>query len=115
LRDGNLTIEEAARTVADRRKLGFAGVISVALAIGGRGDLAGDPWIEMTGIPEFVAPDRTMREIVADAVENAVASLPKARRREPDAVTQAVERSVRGAVNSVWGKKPWCHVLVVQV
>jgi ribonuclease J len=41
--------------------------------------------------------------------------LPKARRSDPDAVTQAIERSVRGAVNAVWGKRPVCHVLVVQI
>ena len=56
-----------------------------------------------------------MAEVVEDAIEDAFDSLPKARRRDAQAVTQAVERSVRGAVNAVWGKKPVCHVLVVKV
>jgi ribonuclease J len=71
--------------------------------------------IKLTGLPEFAAPGRPMAEVVEDAIEDAFDSLPKARRRDAQAVTQAVERSVRGAVNAVWGKKPLCHVLVLQI
>ena len=41
--------------------------------------------------------------------------LSKVKRRDTEAVEKAVERAVRGAVNEVWGKKPACHVLVVEV
>ncbi len=114
-RDGNLLIDAESRTVAERRKLGFAGVVSVAVAVSGRGDLVGDPWIEMTGLPVAASADKTMQEIVADAVEGALTSLPKGRRRDPGALEQAIERSVRGSVNAVWGKKPLCHVMIIQV
>jgi ribonuclease J len=113
-RDGNLLVDAESKTVAERRKLGFAGVVSVAVAVSGRGDLVGDPWIEMTGLP-VAAGDKTMQEIVADAVEDALTNLPKARRRDPGALEQAIERSVRGSVNAVWGKKPLCHVMIIQV
>jgi ribonuclease J len=114
-RDGNILIDADARTVADRRRLGFAGIVSVAVAVTSRGDLVGDPWVEMTGLPLAAAADRTMEELVADAVEDALTSLPKGRRRDPGALEQAIERSVRGSVNAVWGKKPLCHVMIVQV
>jgi ribonuclease J len=114
-RDGNLLIDAESRTVAERRKLGFAGVVSVAVAVSGRGDLVGDPWIEMTGLPVAASADKTMQEIVADAVEDALTNLPKGRRRDPGALEQAIERSVRGSVNAVWGKKPLCHVMIIQV
>ena len=76
-RDGNLLIDAESRTVAERRKLGFAGIVSVAVAVSGRGDLVGDPWIEMTGLPVAASADKTMQEIVADAVDGALTSLPK--------------------------------------
>jgi ribonuclease J len=114
-RDGNLLVEAEARVVPERRKLGFAGVVSVAVAMSGRGDMVGDPWIEMTGLPETIPPDGTMQEVVMDAVASVLGSLPKPQRRDPSVLTQAIERSVRGAVNEVWGKKPLCHVLVLQV
>jgi ribonuclease J len=81
----------------------------------GRGDLVGDPWIEMTGLPVAASADKTMQEIVADAVEDALTNLPKGRRRDPGALEQAIERSVRGSVNAVWGKRPLCHVMIIQV
>ncbi|MDO8533741.1 MAG: ribonuclease J [Xanthobacteraceae bacterium] len=114
-RDGNLIVEEAASTVPERKRLGFAGIVSVALALGSRGELEGDPLIALSGLPEAAAAGRSMQQLVLDAVHDGLKSLPKARRRDPDAVTQAVERSVRGSVNAVWGKKPRCHVLVLQV
>ena len=49
------------------------------------------------------------------AVYDALDSLPKQRRRDPEAVEEAVRRSVRGQVNAAWGKKPICHVMVLQV
>jgi ribonuclease J len=113
--DGRIYIGEESRAIADRRKLAFAGIVSVAVALSGRGDLVGDPWIDMTGLPEQAGPKESMEDCVADAVDSAMSSLPKARRRDPAAVEQAIQRSVRGAVNNVWGKKPLCHVLVLQV
>jgi ribonuclease J len=113
--DGRIYIGEESRAIADRRKLAFAGIVSVAVALSGRGDLVGDPWIDMTGLPEQAGPKESMEDCVADAVDSAMSSLPKARRRDAAAVEQAIQRSVRGAVNNVWGKKPLCHVLVLQV
>ena len=39
-KDGTLLVDAAQRTVADRRRLGFSGVISVALALSAKGELA---------------------------------------------------------------------------
>ncbi len=49
-RDGNLLIDGESKTLSERRKLAFAGVVSVALALGGRGELAGDPIVEIRGV-----------------------------------------------------------------
>lgn len=113
--DGDIYVHEESRTVAERRKLSFAGIVSVAIAMSGRGDIVGDPWVDMTGLPEEYEPKKSMQDLVADAVDDAITSLPKARRRDPAALEQAIERSVRGSVNNVWGKKPLCHVLILQV
>ena len=57
----------------------------------------------------------SMPEIARDAVEEAFESLPKPRRRDPDAVAEAVRRAVRGAIAERWNKKPICHVHVLTV
>ena len=44
-----------------------------------------------------------------------VEGLPRARRRDPDAMAESVRRAVRAVINEHWGKKPIClvHVLTV--
>ncbi len=42
-------------------------------------------------------------------------SLPRARRSDPDAVAESVRGAVRSAIAEHWGKKPMCHVHVLQV
>ncbi len=114
-KDGNLVISAEGRTVADRRRLSFAGAVSVALALSERGELAADPEIDLIGLPETDAEGRTMSDIVHEAVVETFETLPRARRRDPDSVAEAVRRGVRGAVAQRWGKKPMCHVHVLTV
>jgi ribonuclease J len=114
-KDGTLLISAEDRTVASRRRLSFAGVASVALALSEKGVLVADPEIELIGIPETDAGGASMAEIARDAVEEAFESMPKPRRRDPDAVAEAVRRAVRAAIAQRWNKKPICHVHVLTV
>ncbi len=114
-KDGSLLVEADARMVADRRRLSFAGVVSVALALTDKGELVDDPSLDLIGIPERDRDGGLIYEAVNDAVHETLASLPRARRRDPDAVAEAVRRAVRAAVNERWGKKPMCHVHVLAV
>jgi ribonuclease J len=114
-KDGSLLIEADARMVADRKRLSFAGAVSVALALTDKGELVGDPSLDLFGIPERDRDGGFMEEAVHDAVIGTLASLPRGRRRDPDAVAEAVRRAVRAAVAERWGKKPMCHVHVLAV
>ena len=42
-------------------------------------------------------------------------SLPRPRRRDPEAVAEAVRRAVRATLAAHWNKKPTCHVHVLEV
>jgi ribonuclease J len=114
-KDGRLIVNAEQRTVADRRRLGFVGVVSVAVALDEKGMLAGDPEVELIGIPEVTADGRPFRDIAYDAAVEVVDNLPRARRRDPDSVADSVKRGVRAAIASQWGKKPLClvHVLTI--
>jgi len=48
-------------------------------------------------------------------VVEALGSMPRARRRDPEAVAEAVRRAVRAALSAAWNKKPTCHVHVLEV
>jgi ribonuclease J len=114
-KDGSLLINAEAKTVAARRRLSFSGIVTVALALSEKGVLVADPEIELIGIPETDAGGASMAEIARDAVEEAFESMPKPRRRDADAVAEAVRRAVRGAIAQRWNKKPICHVHVLEV
>jgi ribonuclease J len=114
-KDGSLLVSAEERTVADRRRLGFAGVVSIALAVSDRGELVADPAVGLTGVPDADAQGQRIEDIAYDAVLEAFESMPRARRRDPEAVTEAVRRAVRAALSSAWNKKPTCHVHVLEV
>ncbi len=113
-RDGNIVIGAGERALPERRKLAFAGIVTVAIAIDDRGELVGDPVIDAMGLPDKNRQGRDLTDIIADTVADLLDGLPKAKRRDPEAVENAVHRAVRAAVNQEWGKKPACHVLVIE-
>ena len=114
-KDGTLLVSAEARTVADRKRLSFAGVVSVAIALTDKGVLAADPELDLIGIPERDREGVSIEDQVYDAVLDTVENLPRARKRDPDAVGEAVRRAVRATVAQRWGKKPMCHVHVLKV
>ncbi|MBX3547604.1 MAG: ribonuclease J [Xanthobacteraceae bacterium] len=114
-KDGALLISANDAAVKDRKRLAFAGVVSVAVALSRGGQLADEPVVEFAGLPEHAGKDGSMFDLIVDAVHSGFESMPKPRRRDSEQVEEAIRRSVRGAVNAAWGKKPTCHVLVLEV
>jgi ribonuclease J len=114
-KDGTIIEDAKSRAVAERRKMAFAGCIFVALAISENGELADDPEVDLVGIPEKTMAGEEIDDIVFEAVVSTVEGLPRARRRDPDALGESVRRAVRAAVNEHWGKKPICLVHVLEV
>jgi ribonuclease J len=114
-RDGDIVIRATDRAIPDRRKLAFGGIVSVAIAIEEDGTIAGDPIIDSMGLPEKTRKGELLTDLIADAVGDTLDGLSKGRRRDPEAVEHAVVRAIRNTIGNVWGKKPACHVLVVEV
>jgi ribonuclease J len=115
LKDGAILLPADQESVGQRRRLAFAGVVSVALALTPRGEMAGDPDVMIAGLPERTREGAAIDALIDDAIFEAFEGLPPGKRRDPDVVSSAIERAVRNSVNSVWGKKPQVHVLVVEV
>ncbi|MGC2082478.1 MAG: ribonuclease J [Bradyrhizobium sp.] len=114
-KDGNIVEDAKSRAVSERRKMAFAGCIFVAIAVGEKGEMVDEPEVDLVGIPEKTMAGEEIDDIVFDAVMSTFEGLPRARRRDPDAMAESIRRAVRAAVNEHWGKKPICLVHVLQV
>ncbi|VTZ48387.1 Ribonuclease J [Methylocella tundrae] len=115
LKDGNIFVSQADEAPRMRQKLAVSGIITIALAVTSKGDLAGVPDVMTAGIPARVRDGAAMDAIVDDAMFQTFDHLPRQKRRDADVVSTAIEKAVRNAVAAAWGKRPAVHVLVVEV
>ena len=114
-RDGKLIVPDVDGPVRARRKLSFAGVAVVAMTMSRRGEVLAEPQVALEGVPAADAEGEDMREIVLDAIDGTLRSIPAKRRGDLEMVRDAVHRSVRAAINDAWGKKPIVKVLLTVV
>jgi ribonuclease J len=99
--------------VRERRQLSFAGIVVVALLRSSRGEIGPEAEIALDGVPA-TAEGTPMVDLVREAVEGTIASIPRDRRRDGELVREAVRRAVRSAVEEVWGKRPIAKVLLLE-
>jgi ribonuclease J len=100
--DGEVLLPDGGAPVRERRKLAFAGVIAVSLAFDARGELSGPPVVSGVGVVD----DGEEGDGLMKDVEEAIASLPKAKRKDDEAVMLAVKRAARVYYDEIWGKRP---------
>lgn len=115
VKDGALIIDAEDTAIAERKKLSFAGIVSVAVAIDKHGALAGEPDIALFGIPIVDDEGERMADHVRDIVAEVYRAMHKGKRRDADALRQALERGVRAGLQDIWDKKPITKVLVLEV
>jgi ribonuclease J len=114
-KDGRIIGDIDAVGVAERRKLSFAGHVVVSVILDAKGNIVLDPELETVGLPRDDGAGRPIEEAILSAAVGTLESLSRARRRDPDAVSESVRRAVRAAVRDAWGKKPICTVFVAIV
>ncbi len=111
-RDGDFIIEERDKSVRERRKLAYAGLVLVALVLSEKGEILVDPEVTLDGVPREDEHGRALDDIVRAGIVGALNSIPRVRRKDPEIVREAARRAGRAALGQVWGKRPICKVLV---
>jgi ribonuclease J len=114
-RDGSILVPLEGESIKARERLAFAGIVTIALAIDRKGEMAGVPDVVLTGLPERTASGVVLDEVVDAALFQTFESLPRPKRRDANVVSVAIEKAVRAAVGVVWNKRPSVHVLVIEV
>ena len=111
-KDGLLIGDVDAIGVAQRKRLAFSGHIVLFVVLDERGNMVTDPEVELFGVPREDNAGRPLEDVVYSAALETLESLPRPRRRDPDAVAESLRRAVRATVRQTWGKKPVCTVMV---
>jgi ribonuclease J len=114
-KDGRIILPEDDDSLQLRRRLSFVGFVGVSLVVTFKGELVAPPEARLIGIPDADAEGRSVHDLVLDAIDGAIDSIPKVRRKDPALLATAVRRAARAAVAEAWGKRPVCEVLVTQV
>jgi ribonuclease J len=113
--DGDLLLPEGSGPLRERRKLSFAGLVAVALAIDEHGAVAAPPAVSIIGAPREAPSVEDVAGAVAEKAEAAFLLLAKAKRLDDEAVDLAVTRAVRNEMIALWGKRPGVCVLIQRV
>ena len=108
--DGDIILPADGTTMNDRRKLAFAGLISVAVPLDLEGRLRGGVEIDPLGVP--VEEDR--EAFLEEACEAAADAARKSDGKE-DRIREEVRLAVRRCATDWTGKKPVVQVLIVRV
>jgi ribonuclease J len=110
--DGRLIVPSLEGPARQRRKLSFVGLAVVSLMMDARGDLLSRPGVVIDGIPLFDEEGTPVAEILAATADSVLSSIPRPRRRDDEAVREALRIAIRRTAEEIWGKKPVCHVII---
>ena len=106
-RDGSLLVPSEDGPVRERRSLAFAGIVIVALVrVGTRRDRRPSRRSRSTACRPPTPRAAACVDIVRDAVEGTIASIPRERRKDGELVREAVRRAVRSARGGRVGQAP---------
>ena len=87
-KDGAILLPADQECVGQRRRLSFAGVVSIAIALTPKGEMAGDPDVMIAGLPERTREGAAIDALIDDAIFEAFESLPPGKRRDADVVSE---------------------------
>lgn len=113
--DGKILFPEGASPMRERRKLSYAGIVSVSVALDSDGELACPPSVAIVGAPREDEDDEDVSALVAEAVEEGLSSIARKKRRDDEAVEIAVQRAARNVLTGFWGKRPLVSILINRV
>jgi ribonuclease J len=107
--DGDVILPADGATINERRRMGFGGLITVAVPVGDDGQLAGKPLVRPFGVP--VEEDR--EDFIADATDAATRAFSPG--GDEEKMREAVRLAVRRCATLWTGKKPLVEVMLLQV
>ncbi|MEO8925938.1 MAG: ribonuclease J [Caulobacteraceae bacterium] len=114
--DAGVVTPENGEALRERRHAAFNGVLTIAVALDGRGHLAGVPLVKALGLPgdEDYPLAKALEDLAADA--GAALNRLSAEERDIDrTVENALSRAVKKAASRIWKRRPVVETTVLRV
>ncbi|MBB4076381.1 ribonuclease J [Bartonella fuyuanensis] len=113
-KDGCLIGDEDELGIRERRKLSYAGYITISLHLNHKYELLGDIGLTTFGLPLNNSKGENLKTILLDIIESTVYNISRMKQKNKELIREATRRAVRAAVHEIWQKKPICTVFLHQ-
>lgn len=113
--DGDLLLADGATPVRERRKLGFAGCVTVSVVLNRKGKLESPSAVALVGAPLETEADEDVQLTLEEAIDSAIEDMPRGKKDDDDAVEEMIRRVIRRNLKRLWGKRPPIAVLLHRV
>ena len=114
--DAGMVTPENGEALRERRHVAFNGMLSVAVALDGKGRIVSGPQIRAIGLPGD--DDETLGDLLDDLADDAEAALKKLssqQRDDDDEVETAISRAVKKAAYRIWERRPVVETTVLRI
>lgn len=114
--DANVVTVEHGEALRERRHAAHNGVVTIALALDGRGRISSGPQVRAIGMPSD--EDYPLEEALDDLAEEAERALKRLNPNdlgEDEAVESALSRAVKKACQRIWGRRPVVETTVLRL
>ena len=114
--DGGVLTDEDGEALRERRHMSHSGVLTVSVALDGRGRIVSGPQVRGVGLPsDSEYPLGEMLDDLARIAGETVQRLGGDDRDEDEAVEQALMRAIKKASQRIWGRRPIVEATVLRV
>ena len=111
-RDGDTVVQLESNALRDRRKLLWNGAAAATLVVDGKGKGVARPKVSLRGIED---EDGSLVAAVVEGLQEMLADLTTAERRDDKRIEEAARQAVRRVVRAHLGKKPLTDVHIVRI
>ena len=112
--DGGMLTTEDGEALRERRHMSHSGVLTVSVALDGRGRIVSGPQVRGVGLPSDT--EYPLGEMLDDLARIAGETVQRLGDRDDDEqVEQALMRSIKKASQRIWGRRPIVEATVLRV
>jgi ribonuclease J len=114
--DAGVLTPENGEALRERRHAAYNGVVTVSVALDGRGKIISGPQVRALGLP--TDDDYPLDDVLDDLAEEAAQALARLKgdeRELDDAIETAMSRAVKKASQRIWGRRPVVETTVLRI